>query len=290
MNLNSEINAALIEGGGLLHLRDCPALAPAVRRKVSQGQLIRILPGIYSTIEASEKPFIWMHAVMARFPDAVLVGAAAARCTFWPDAPMTTIKVAAGRRKIAPQPRYQFTQRLIPADLIIEHRGLRFTTPALTAIDLADRACADAVDIALRSRATTLDHLWSALEATKARTGNVDRRSLLLDSRDEPWSAAERVAHRLLRGANITGWVTNLAVAAGGRLYYVDIAFKRQRLVIEIDGRIHQLDEKLFHSDRRRQNALILDGWRVLRFTWRMLEDHPDVFITEVGRAVRPSA
>ncbi|HEX2308075.1 MAG TPA: hypothetical protein VHI14_07145 [Jatrophihabitantaceae bacterium] len=31
-----------------------------------------------------------------------------------------------------------------------------------------------------------------------------------------------------------------------------------------------------FESDRLRQNELVAAGWRVLRFTWRMLYDDPD--------------
>lgn len=223
---------------------------------------------------------------MLRYPDAVLVGAAAARSTYWPSAPMTTITAATGTSKISPQAGDIFTQRQIPPDLIVEHQGLRVTVPALTAIDLATSACADAIDIALRTRITTLDHMWSALAETKARPGNIDRRMLLLDSRDEPWSAPERLAHRHLRAANITGWAANFRVLAGGRCYYLDIAFKREQLAIEIDGRIHQLDEELFHSDRRRQNALVMDKWRVLRSTWRIVHDHPDIFVAEVRRAL----
>ena len=50
--------------------------------------------------------------------------------------------------------------------------------------------------------------------------------------------------------------------------------------------RIHQLDPELFESDRRRQNALVLGGWRVLRFTWRMLAEDPGYFTTQVRRAL----
>jgi very-short-patch-repair endonuclease len=57
-------------------------------------------------------------------------------------------------------------------------------------------------------------------------------------------------------------------VLVDGQLFYIDIAFKRQKLAIEIDGRPHESDEDLFESDRWRQNALVADGWRVLRFTW----------------------
>jgi hypothetical protein len=65
-------------------------------------------------------------------------------------------------------------------------------------------------------------------------------------------------------------------------LFYIDIAFKQQKLAIEIDGRLHETDKDLFESDRWRQNALIAAGWRVLRFTMSMLRDHPEAFITAI--------
>lgn len=104
----------------------------------------------------------------------------------------------------------------------------------------------------------------------------------MIDSRSESWSAAERLGHRLLRAARIKGWQANLAVHLDGRVFYIDIAFKRQKLAIEIDGRLHETDPDLFESLRWRQNAVVAEGWRVLRFTWTMLRDHPDAFIEAV--------
>ena len=121
---------------------------------------------------------------------------------------------------------------------------------------------------------------------TPHRAGNLEKLSLLIDSRSEPWSAAERLSHRLLRSTRITGWETNLPVHIDGQVYYLDIAFKQQKLAIEIDGRLHQTDEELFESDRWRQNALVADGWRVLRFTWAMLRDHPEVFVSAIIEAL----
>jgi hypothetical protein len=102
--------------------------------------------------------------------------------------------------RLASRPGYNFSRRYIPAGLVIERAGLRCTAPVLTAIDLATFECADAIDIALRTRAATLGGMYEALRLTPNRTGNQERLRLLIDSRNEPWSAAERLAHRILRG------------------------------------------------------------------------------------------
>ena len=169
---------------------------------------------------------------------------------------------------------------------MIERNGLRFTVPALTTLDMATEDCPDSIDFALRTRTATLEGMHDALARTANRSGNRLRLQLLLDSRDEPWSAAERRVHRLLRGAKLTGWQGNLAVTVQNQLYYLDVGFRYLRLALEIDGRVHQKDPDLFESDRIRQNALVLDGWRVLRFTWRVPDERPSYFIEQVRRGL----
>jgi very-short-patch-repair endonuclease len=281
----SEVDLLVRRGGGLISRRDHPALANTVAWLVRQGKLVPVLPGIYAPPELARNVDLLMRAVSLRHPDAVVLGAAAARASFWPDAPLRTIDVAASTR-LARRQGYAFSRRHIPAELVVERAGLRYTAPALTAIDLATFECADAIDIALRTRAATLGGMYEALRLTPNRAGNLQRLELLIDSRNEPWSAAERVAHRILRAAGLTGWKTNFPVFLEGRLYYIDIAFPHLRLAIEIDGRLHEEDEDLFESDRWRQNALVADGWRVLRFTWQMLHEHPEVVVAAILQAL----
>ena len=46
----------------------------------------------------------------------------------------------------------------------------------------------------------------------------------------------------------------------------------------------------MFESDRKRQNLLVLHGWRVLRITWAMITDEPDLVIALVREAMAQSA
>lgn len=245
-----------------------------------------VLPGVYAAPELAGLPLTQMRAVCVANPDAVLIGAAAARVSYWPGAPMSRVEVATPT-KHASTAQVSFCRRRIAPELVMTRAPLRCTVPALTAIDVATLEDANAIDVALRSRRASLEQMYAALHATPHRKGNRDRLQVLLDSRDEPWSEAERRAHRLLRGAGVTGWRTNHPVALDGALYYLDIAFRRQRLAVEIDGRLHELDRELFESDRWRQNALVRNGWRVLRFTWSMLVNHPDHFVDEIRSALR---
>jgi very-short-patch-repair endonuclease len=275
----------LLRRGGLISRRDHPSLANTLAWLVRQGKLVPVLPGVYAQPEAARNVEILIRAVSLRYPDAVVFGGAAARMSFWPDAPMATINVASSTGVVS-RPGYTFSRRHIPAELVIERAGLRYTIPALTAIDLATFECADAIDIALRTRAANLEGMYEALRLTPNRAGNQQRLKLLIDSRNEPWSAAERLGHRIFRASRLTGWETNFPVFLEGRLYYIDIAFPHVKLAIEIDGRLHEEDQDLFESDRWRQNALVADGWRVLRFTWEMLRDHPDIVVAAILQAI----
>ena len=155
-------------------------------------------------------------------------------------------------------------------------------SPALTAVDLSESLGGDPIDTVLRSRMARIGDLWRALDDHPGRRGNVARRRLLVESRDEPWSAAERLGHHLLHVNHVTGWKANHPVRIRGHRYYIDIAFVGARLAVEIDGRLHEEDRSIFERDRYRQNELVRAGWRVLRFTWDMLVKDPDYVISTI--------
>jgi very-short-patch-repair endonuclease len=280
-----QIELLLRTSGGVVARADHPELATAMAWMVRSGRLNALLPGVYTSPGATSDPVLLMRAIVRRHPDAVLVRAAAARVSFWPAAPMNLIEVAIPVRVLS-RPGYRFTRRIIPPELIVERAGLRYSCPSLTAIDLATFTCTDAIDVALRTRAATLAGMYEALRLTPHRTRNPERRRLLIDSRTEPWSAAERLGHQILRRAGIRGWHSNVPVRLEGRLYFLDIAFDKLKLAIEIDGRLHETDSGIFEADRWRQNALMQDGWTVLRFTWAMLSEHPDTFVSAVRQAI----
>jgi very-short-patch-repair endonuclease len=275
----------LLTADGVIARRDHPELDSTLRYLVRRGDLARVLPGIYSTADQAASLQTRVRAVSRLDPDVVLVGAVAARVSFWPDLRVDMIECAI-RHSRAPQAGYCFSRRHIPDELVVNRSGLRYTTPALTALDLCAAFGGDAIDQALRTRATTLAQLDRAVELTSARVGNRTRRQLLLDSRAEPWSEAERRLHRLLRKAGITGWKANRPIVLNDSTFYVDIIFRKLKLVIEIDGRLYYTGAEVFETDRWRQNLLVLNGWFVLRFTWAMIEEHPEKVIAMVREAI----
>lgn len=276
----------LLTDDPVLLARDHRGLRDAVSRATEAGRLSRLLPGVYVDAgRAAELPV--RASALARWdPSAVICGRAAAALTYWRELRVGRIEVASPVRH-SPQRGFGFTERRVPPDLVQEVDGVRCTTPSLTAMELATSEFTDPIDVALRKRVASLDSLREAIDLTPHRRGHADRRLVLLDSRDAPWSAAERLAHRIYRAAGITGWVTNLeTVVPDAGTYFLDIAFRRERLVSEIDGRLHETDVDVFETDRLRQNALVLRGWMVLRFTWYQLDRWPMYVIATTKEAL----
>ena len=75
--------------------------------------------------------------------------------------------------------------------------------------------------------------------------------------------AEERIWARL-RGGAVDGWKVRRQHPVGR--FVVDFACVPLRLVIEIDGGVHERDEVVL-NDHHRQQAIEALGWTVIRFT-----------------------
>jgi very-short-patch-repair endonuclease len=73
----------------------------------------------------------------------------------------------------------------------------------------------------------------------------------------------------------------------GGRLIArVDFVFESIRLVIALDGLAYHSDQQTFCRDRRQQNDLVLEGFRVLRFTAWDVFAAPEYVVASVVAAL----
>ncbi|WP_375429915.1 endonuclease domain-containing protein [uncultured Friedmanniella sp.] len=268
-----EVGERLRAGGGVLARRDHRDLSGTLDRLLRTGQLVSPLPGVYCPPELSGDPGVATRAALVwAGPGAVLTGLAAARTTFWPAAPAGPVTLALPTTTKRSCAGVVVERRRVPPELVLTRGAWAVTQPWATAVDLASGPHGGpAIDEALRTGAATLAQMWEAFRLQPGRPGNPAREALLHDSRDEPWSEAEREGHRLLRAAGIVGWKSNRLV--GG--YWVDVLFARDRLILEIDGWAAHGGRQAFEDDRVRRNALVLAGYRVLNFTWRQLQDEP---------------
>ena len=97
---------------------------------------------------------------------------------------------------------------------------------------------------------------------------------------------------RLLRRSATGPWMPNypLRDRAGCLVAEIDFAHVGLRIAIEVDGRAFHSDRRSFERDRWRQNALMVGGWLVLRFTWEQITERPDEVIATIHAAVAQRA
>ena len=92
MRTSDEVELLLRTGGGLVVRRDHPELGGSFDWLIREGRLATVLPGVYATPEIAQTWRTRARALALRHRDAVLVGAAAARLSFWAAAPLVPWK------------------------------------------------------------------------------------------------------------------------------------------------------------------------------------------------------
>ena len=175
----------------------------------------------------------------------------------------------------------------------VTHRdGMPLTTPARTLLDLAAvldvRELERAVAIAERQRMVEPSELASLLHANAHRPGVRALRSIVgADGRPSlTRSEAESKFLELVRRARLRLPETNIVVEG----YEVDCLWRRERLIVEIDGFAFHSSTASFEQDRRRDAALTAAGYRVVRVTWRQLTCDREALLASLVQVLARSA
>jgi very-short-patch-repair endonuclease len=170
--------------------------------------------------------------------------------------------------------------------------GLPVTAPARTLIDRAgqldDGETAAELAEARVLRLVSDRELASALDRHQTRAGVARLRRVLEDEggRTVTRSEGERRMRALLAAAQLPVPEVNARLHG----FEVDFLWRAQRLVVEFDGRQFHAHPAAFERDRRRDQVLLAAGYRVLRVTWRQLEDEPVALAVRIGQALAAGA
>ena len=105
-----------------------------------------------------------------------------------------------------------------------------------------------------------------------------------------PASELERKFRDLCRRFGLPEGVRQLNAGGEAWVGRVDVAYREAKLLVELDSRQWHDTSTAFEDDRRRDNALVLAGWRVVRITWRMLCDEPEKVAELLRGLLSPSA
>lgn len=252
----------------------------AIKRRVRARRLVRIYQGVYAAGHSELTLYgQWMAAVLACGPGAALSHRAAAALWCLRPAWRDWLEVSSLKDVAVPG---ILTHRVRTME-VTTHRGIRVTTVARTLTDVADvanpRVLAQVLDQAEILR------LDACVEIKSGRRG-AGRLATALGHIDPlphlPRSELERQFLELCPVKPVMGLVIEG--------YETDFAWPDARVVAELDGWDTHRTHAAFQSDRRRDVALKLAGWTVLRFTHRDVFHEPgyvtDTLIRSCGRSM----
>jgi very-short-patch-repair endonuclease len=234
----------------------------AIDYRVKKGRLVLRYRGVYAVGHIPPSPHARaMAAVLACGPGAALSHRSAAALwglTRWP----STLEVTATTDRRVPGVRTHRSRNLID---VTAHYGIPTTTPARTLLDLA--GILDPASLTRALNDARLRNLLSLddLDDVLARSPGRATRALADDQPEAPTrSVFEDTFLAFLDRHHLPRPEVNQRVAG----YEVDMLWRPQRLVAELDGRAYHRD---FERDRERDADLLAAGLRVVRVTWQRL-------------------
>jgi very-short-patch-repair endonuclease len=265
-----------------------------VEARLRRGSLHQLHRGVYAvghrvlTQEAR-----WVAAVFAFGAGAVLSHRSAGQ--LWRIVPMRAIEPEVIRAGfVRGRPGLVVHRVSLPADEVTMVDGIPVTTAARAVFDLASMSTPREVERAFHE--LEVRRLWGSVsvaglvERYPGHRGVATLRTVLgsklpvaITRNDfEERFVAVLDAHGLPRPR------FNATLHVRGRFFEPEALWDDQRLIAELDGGgAHQTD-RAFHSDRKRDRALLAEGYRTTRVTWHQLRDEPDEVAADLRQMLFP--
>jgi len=169
--------------------------------------------------------------------------------------------------------------------------GIPITTPARTVLDLAAALDLDDLEHLLaeaqgRNR-STLDQLHALIDRYPSRRGRRRLRGLL--EQGDPARTRARSERRLLaliRRAGLPAPETNAFLCG----HEVDFLWRRERMVVEVDGHAWHAARPARERDSLRDQELVTRGYLVLRVTWLQITGRSEALVARLGAVLAQRA
>lgn len=286
--------------GGVITRSEAIALGMAprtLRRKVTEGVLVELRRGVLALPGAPDPHILALHTACRKL--GAIVSHQSAAYLQHLDRPRhvkPTVSVLRNRTKDLAGVRVHQTTDL-EVDQVEVVEGLPITIPERTIIDLSgvisEKILSRILDNGLAAGIVDYPKLVDLFGriGRRGKPGTARLRGLL-EARGTGYVPADSELERRLLAVLLDAGLPQPELqfrapwlqAVNGR---VDLAYVAEKLVIEGDSRRWHLLSEAFETDRLRDNAAQLSGWRILRFTWREIIDHPERVASTVRRALR---
>jgi hypothetical protein len=134
----------------------------------------------------------------------------------------------------------------------------------------------------------TMDQLKRAVASHSGRPGVRLLREALALVRERTDSARETRLRLIIVRAGLPEPEVNPEIVNryGAFLAWGDLVYRRYRVLVEYDGEQHREDERQFHRDVDRLDALMEERWRVIRFNKSHLAARHQEIIGKIRRAL----
>lgn len=266
----------------------------AIDRRVNEGELTPITPGVYLVFPPRDHTDLLRGAILA-LPDAVVSHQSAAHLLGFSILPEqeATVVVPSHTTHRFPDVTVRRCNDLIPDD-VIEVDGLPVTNVTRTLFDLSRLlkfrefdAIGEALVIAEMMELDEFDEMTARL-ARRGKGGSRYAR-LFLEIRSGNERAAtvlERKGRAVLSGGGLPEPEPEYPIP-WSPIRRFDDAYPAAQLAIEWDSRAWHQQRSAMAADRRRDREAAAHGWVVLRFTWDDITERPYEIVASVKTLLR---
>jgi very-short-patch-repair endonuclease len=259
-----------------------------IQDRAARSQLHRLYRGVYAVGHRKlTLKGVWMAAVLACGPDAALSHRAG--LGLW-DVRRTesglidvTMPGRTGRR--GPDDVRLHRSTLLREADVDAVDGIPVTSLAWTVVDyagIAHRQQLRSVLEALERRGLYIGReLDELLERAPNRKGVKAVTAVIAEmTGPAPWlqSELEAIFREVIRGSDLPDYEANVMVEGE----VVDALWRKERVIVELDGYAFHKSRARFEADRRRDAKLQVAGYRVLRVTQERLTNEPQAVLAEI--------
>jgi very-short-patch-repair endonuclease len=261
----------------------------AIDGRIERGWLHPIYRGVYAVgHRVLSREGRYMAAALAGGRGAVVSHRSAG--SVWMIRPTSRSRIdVTVPRKLHPRDGLDFHFAVLPSDEVTRELGIPVTTVPRTIFDLAailtprevERAIQQADRLRLYDALSLSDFIaryprHRGCKTIRAILASQDLDATVTKNQLEEGFLTLVDRYRLPRPR------MNDDLDIGVRRIEPDAVWHDQRLIVELDGRETHHTLKAFESDRARDRAAAVAGWRVIRITWRQLQDEPDAVAADL--------
>jgi very-short-patch-repair endonuclease len=254
--------------------------------RLAAGSLHRVLPSVLAVVDPLLEPLAAETAALLYAGDGAVLSheSAAALWGLTASPSFVALTVIDRHVRIRPQLEIHRAKTLDIRDVSLRH-GLPVTAPARTLIDCATSPAIDRLLNEARALKLVSDTaIREAIARCPGRPGTGPMRRLL-EAEQAPGytrSEAERRLKRIIKDSNIETPIFNQPLLG----YKPDALWRRQRVIVEVDGYRFHGHRQAFERDRARDAHFAAAGYVVLRFTWRQVTQRPFEVATTIAQTL----